>query len=123
MSTDNQNSLRDALRTATVGSSPTFRSEIVEYGGHEFEVRELSPKRRERSRVRSLKKGSDDEVDQDVFSARLIIASVFEPGTDTQVFEDGDVQSIVNSPASGYFKVFAEAVVRLAGESDKAGNE
>lgn len=123
-------STREALRQATLGQSAQFKSKTVEFGGQTFEVREMSPGAKERVRKKSenqviTKKNGDQEfiLDAAKYQAYNIIESVFVPGTNEKVFEDGDVKAILNSPSSGFYKVLGDAVSELAEDAVEEGNE
>ena len=123
-------STRDALRGATVGSPSKFKKKLVKYGEFEFEVRELSPADREAVRrasqgqVLTHKDGSQELVlDQAKYTAHLIVRSVFVPGTEEKVFDNGDIAAIIGSPTGGYYKALGDAAAELMQEAVAEGNE
>lgn len=123
-------STRDAIRAATVGSSANFKKKMVEFNGVEVEVREVSPGVREKirkkaqSRVISNKDGTQEiQLNAAEYTAHSIIEACYVPGTDEKVFEPADLKTILNSSASGYYKVLGDAASELMNEAEEEGNE
>lgn len=112
--------VRDKLRALTVGARKSFRSEIVKWGGEEFEVRQptaaawgeiygvagvsLSGKRAGEISMAQLPR----------LRVEAAIRCTFAPGTDTAVFDEADRDGLLGQPAgSGFVETIGDAALRL----------
>lgn len=114
-------SKRDTLRSAVLGKKPTFRSEIVEYEGEKFEIRQPTNKAR-----RDLFKKATDEsgkIDMMDFVMWAVIYNTYEPGTDTTVFEESDYDVLANLPAGGVVDKLGEVASKLLNVEDDTGKK
>ncbi len=104
---------RDILRSATVGASVVKNHKIVEWNGHNFEVRSPTLKQQ-----KHLKKVSTDPKtkDQDAMKALChgIIECVYIPGTDEKVFEPSDVDNMMDRGISDFIGVFMKTLADLS---------
>jgi len=94
-------SIRDKIRSATLGNKTQFNSKIVKYNGVEIEVRQLTLKEKTDYYSNCL-----DEKTQLPNPLKLqvlgIILSCYVPNTNEKVFEDSDFDVLSNDVAGGY---------------------
>jgi hypothetical protein len=100
---------REQIRSAILTQKP--KSEIVEAFGTKIEVRQRS--------LREVLARQHFE-DQAKESASLIIASAYVPGTDVKVFDDTDLDVLVEVPMGSDFSRLVEAMNRLTGSIESA---
>ena len=100
-------SVRDKIRSATVGAKKRFSSEIVDVCGVKIEVRQLSLKDR-----KAIIPDSMDDANNIKWDILGFISSCYVPGTDDQVFDETDTDAIVNGPP-GYFDTIYKAITRV----------
>lgn len=112
-------SMRDVLRSKTVGASKTFKRVFVslEEG---FEVSEdrpegdcvevRAPSMKGKSKVTGLlrfKQGKDGAAevigDMSAQVAAAIVECCFEPGTDSRIYDEADIEAIQSHPEGGIF--------------------
>lgn len=108
-----EKSLRDIIRSATVGSKKKYRTEIVELDGVKLEVRQLSLS----DRREYIEKSIDTQTKQaDLLKLQIyaILSSCYVPGTDERVFDETDFNTISNSISGGYADILWEAIQRLS---------
>jgi len=119
MSNQATKSLRDKIRSATVGAASQFKREEVKFGGIEVEIRQPSVKvRRE-----LYSKCSDDSGKIDIldFMTWGVIYNTYVPGTNEHVFDSSDYDAMVEKPAGGFLDQFGEVVSRLMNVEDVEG--
>lgn len=105
---------RDTLRQATLGAKKTFRSEIVEFEGSSFEIRQPTIKARAELRAKCTStKNEGVAFDMFEFLVWAVIHNTFVPGTDERVFDDTDYDSLVKSPTGGFVDEFSEVAAKL----------
>lgn len=100
---------RDTIRAAALGESKQ-RSEIVRWRDVEIEVRQ--PTVGQRSAI--LKAGGDRESPD--MGRMLAVATVrcsFVPGSGERVFDDADVDALLDQPCGGSADELGSAVLRL----------
>lgn len=107
--------LRDELRAATLGAPSVQDKKLVEWGGKKFEVRR--PTLKQTQSIQSLAKKKNGEVDDALALVQGIIHCVYAPGTDERVFEQADVDGIVNRGVEDFLGVFARALGELGSEA------
>jgi len=104
-------SIRDSIRSATVGSKAEFKKEIVEFNGRKVEIRQPSVKvRRE-----LFKRCMDDQgrVDSMDFLVWAVIYNTYVPGTDERVYDEEDYDAFISKPAGGFMDKFGEVASKL----------
>ena len=109
-------SKRDSLRKLTVGAEKNFASEIVEYNGDEFEIRQ--PSVSVRSKILKKSSLSDDiddlgKVEFDKMQIYAVIYCTFIPGTDELVFDESDIPSLREQPTGSFVDEFAAVAMKL----------
>jgi hypothetical protein len=105
-------SLRDKLRSATLGAPAVHESETVDWGGEKYEVRRLTLAQQRAVDTQSTdKKGKRDNIRAGVLS---IVGSVYVPGTDERVFEAGDVAALEALEDGGFLRALMDGITRLA---------
>lgn len=110
-------SARDAIREATVGSQPNFKSETVEYNGVEVEIRQ--PSYKDRKNLVNKCRDKDGNLDTLDFTVWAVIYNTFVPGTNDRVFEKGDYEKLVEFPAGGFLDQFGEKAAELLNTEGK----
>jgi hypothetical protein len=99
-------SLKDKLRSITVGAKKDFKGEIIDFMGEKFEVREPSEaqytaiyQRAYETKLDGDNKGkiSVNLAEQAVWG---LICCTYVPGTDEHVFDENDYDSLMNMPQS-----------------------
>ncbi|HHW13401.1 MAG TPA: hypothetical protein GXX28_00525 [Firmicutes bacterium] len=106
-------SMRDKLRAATVGAAKNFKSEVVEYAGHKFIVRQPSVAQRGEILKRSkISTGDVEKMDPGELQVWATVHCVYtEEGE--RVFEEADAESLRNEPSGGFVDAFSEVAIRL----------
>lgn len=113
-------SVRDKLRSKTVGAAKNFRKQIETVDGEDFEVRQLSV----RDRMDVYNKATKNSVlDPLQFQIWAVISTVFVPGTDERVFEDTDYESLVKQPTGSFVDKLSEVAVSMLGSEAKPTND
>ena len=109
-------SIRDKIRSATVGKNHKFKSKIFNYEGIDVEFRQPSIKGKKN--LIDKAKGSDGEFDMINFLVYAVIGNCYVPGTDELVFDETDYDVIVNQPSGSFVDVFGNEIAKLMGEED-----
>ena len=121
-------SLRDRLRSATVGASVKLRSERVPVGdGLEIEVRELTHGTKQRIARKCMgkgrgRKGADAlELDLAKYQILMVIESCFDPESGAKIYGLADAQAIGEQSAGGWLADVQKAVTVINGDDDRKG--
>jgi hypothetical protein len=103
---------RGDLRAATVGAKIELQSEIVEFKGLKYELRQ--PSLRERKQLRQKIFNEDGTVD--VFEAMiwLTIWQTYIPGTNERVFDEVDYEMFLNNPSGSFVDDFGTKIVMMS---------
>lgn len=113
-------SIRDNIRTATLGQPKIFKKKIVTVNGHEIEVRQ--PSVGIRRDLYNKCRTPAGEIDPMSFSIWSVIKTCFVPNTDERIFIDEDYDKLVATPTGGFLdKLSNEAteVMAMTEEDDK----
>jgi len=119
-------SLKDRLRSATVGATVTLRTELVPVGdGLEIEVRELTHGTKQRIAKQCMRKGRGKggdalELDLAKYQTLMVIESCFEPGG-AKLFGLADAPRIAEQSAGGWLAEVQHAVGVINGDDDRKG--
>lgn len=120
-------SLRDRLRSATVGATVSLRSERVAVGdGLEIEVRELTHGTKQRIAKKCMKKGRGKggdalELDLAKYQTLMVIESCFDPEDGAKLFSLADAARIGEQAAGGWLAEVQHAVGVINGDDDRKG--
>lgn len=119
-------SLRDQIRSKTLGAKREFASELVETEDMTFEVRQPTVGERGRIYQKALPdkmSQSDSEegmakelmsrVDFSQLQIWAVIKCTYVPDTDEKVFESSDFESLSNLPAGTFLDDLATAAMKL----------
>jgi len=120
-------SLRDQIRSTTLGAKREFASEIVEAEGEEFEVRQPTVGERGRIYQKALPDTISEDVDNkeemtrglmskvDISSLQIwaVIHCTYVPETDEKVFEPSDFEALSELPAGTFLDELAPAAMSL----------
>ncbi|AHX01190.1 hypothetical protein M316_0125 [Nitrincola phage 1M3-16] len=109
-------SIRDKIRSATVGKQAKFRSKIFNYEGVDVEFRQPSIKAKKILIERS--KGKDGEFDMVNFLVWAVIANTYVPETNELVFDDTDYDVLVEQPTGSFVDKFGAEIAELMNEED-----
>ena len=104
----------EKLRRLTLGAKRDFKSELVEYDGEKFEIRQPTIKARSELREKCTTI-SDDGVQFDMFEFLVwaVIHNTYVPDTQYRVFEDTDYEALVQNPIGGFMDQFSEVAAKL----------
>ncbi len=108
--------MKERLREITVGSDPDLKSEIVEYNGEKFEVRQPTVATRSEILSKSGMSVTDAKGNEVNFGNAQIAAVIFctyVPGTDDRVFEEEDVPMLRQQPAGSFVDKLSRVAMRL----------
>jgi len=125
-------SVREKLRTVTIGAPSSFQKEVVEWEGEEFEVRQPSVEQRAKlfRKANVGDEGPQDhpakgavkkaeatnvmqQVDMGLMQVWATIECVYIPGTDENVFSPQDVDALLKQPSGGFVDQFATVAMDL----------
>lgn len=110
-------SLRDDLRSATLGQAPKFKSKIVEVEGLAVEVRAPSIREREAiiksANIKPTADGKVADIDTGRTSAILVVALTYVPGTTEKVYEAGDVETLQEYPSGSWVDTLARECMQM----------
>lgn len=121
-------SLRDKLRAKTVGGKKIFKKEIVEWDGDSYEIRQ--PTVAVRSKIMdkagidigSVASGADKEGDSwSMMQCWLCIECVYEPENSQRIFDDADLENLMDQPSGGFVDRFSGVAMRLMNMAAESG--
>jgi hypothetical protein len=104
-------SAKDKIRAATVGSKRQFRSEVAIVNGVEIELRQ--PSIRVRKEIVALSKNEDGQVEMLEFLQRALIECAYVPGTDERIFDETDYDTINEHPTGGWVDKLTDKLLVL----------
>jgi len=106
---ERKKSMRDILRAKTVGAKKQFKSEIIEWNGEKFEIREPSVRQRAKILQASGAQSLDpNDIDLAKFQTLAVIYCTYIPGTNERVFEEGDLEALMEMPSGTFVDDFAQ---------------
>ena len=110
-------SIRDQLRSATLGKKSNFRTKIFNYEGLDVEFR--APNLKQRQNI--IKKSKDKNGDLDVvdFIAHSVIECTYVPGTNDNVYEQEDYDALMQQGSGSFVEIFGAEVSALMGVEDE----
>lgn len=107
-------SLRDKLRSKTVGAKKQFKSEIVEWDGEQYEIRQPSVGQRGRIlQAAKVQTGDAEKMDLAKLQVMATVCCTYVPGEDTPVFEEADIEALMELPAGSFVDEFAQVALRF----------
>ena len=112
-------SIKD-IRNATIGSKPDFKSETVEHGNAEVEIRQLTVG--DRNKLLEQAKGKDG-IDGLKLQVYAVIMTAHDPETGEKVFGPEDYDSLVSQPSGGFVDTFSNVAFRVLGISGEEDEE
>ena len=113
-------SIRDSIRTATLGQPRIFKKKIVTVNGVEVEVRQ--PSVGIRKDLFSKCKTQTGEIDPLAFSVWAVIKCCFVPDTDEAIYIDEDYDKLVATPTGGFLDTLAQEasdIMSFTADEDK----
>jgi len=115
------NTLRDKIRSATIGASNKIGTRIVEVGGgQKIEVRQPTIKQRNDLRELCVSKvplgNGDFEMTHDGVAYQVwgVIRFCYAPGTDERIYDDADYDTLANQPSGGFMDTLFEMFVSIS---------
>ena len=113
-------SVRDKLRSATLGKKTQFKSKVFEWEEMEFEFRAPNLKKRQVL----LKKAKDKNGDFDIiqFIVWSVIECTYEPGTNDTIFEHEDYDALMEQGSGSFVEVFGAEISELMNAQDEAAD-
>lgn len=115
-------SLRDGLRAAGL-KSREGKKVIVTFEDQEYEVRAPSVRARSKILAAAGVVSADDDKkkkkdpDAGKMQVACVIACTFAPGTDERVFEDADLETLLDDPAGGIVDALGEHALKFLNAS------
>lgn len=110
--TPEEETLRNELRAATLGAPTPGESKLIKIGDREFEVRQ--PTLAVRDRILQGCKDADGNTLLGKMSTLAAINCTFLPGTQVRVFDDADLDAMLNTRAgSSFVDTLGAAAVQL----------
>lgn len=115
-------SLRNKLRSATLGNVRAFRSTVVkvslpsESGVEELEVEVREPSVETRARIlkeAGVQSGDANRLDLAKLQVEAVVVSSFVPGTGERVFDDMDRAAMLALPPGGWLDELSSAAMRF----------
>lgn len=121
----------DKLRALTVGAAKKFRSEVVEFEGERFLVREPSVGEKEdiqrKCGLLSVKQDKKGAAQVELPLAKLkvyaMIACVRDEESGDCVFSIADFDSLFGQPDSGFMSVLGDKALEMVNGASDEGNE
>lgn len=121
----------DKLRALTVGAAKNFRSEIVEYEGEQFLIREPTVGEKEDIQrkcgllsIKTDKRGGGQmELPLAKLKVYAMIACVCDPVTEEPIFTAADFDALYGQPDSGFMSVLGNVAVEMVNGSPDEGND
>lgn len=116
---------RDKIRAATVGAEKNFTKNIVDYNGIKIEIRQPSIGGRAEimRKCKTTFKDMDGEeretFDMWEFLTMAVIYCSYVPGTEEKVFEEGDYESIFESPTGSFIDEFSTELIKILNVDEK----
>jgi len=108
-------SLRDKLRTSTLGAKTPFKKEIIEYDGNEYEIRQ--PTIRDRSELidkcSKIDMMGNSKIDNMEFALWCVIRNTYVPNTNERVFDDQDYDVLSKMPTHCFVDHFSDVATRM----------
>ena len=114
-------SIRDQIRSATIGEKSEFKSKIVKYNGVEVEIRQPSVKSRKDIMAKAMT--DNGTVDFAEFLTFAVLFNTYVPDTNELVFEDTDYDALMAKPTGGFLDKFGSDAAELMNVEDGEGNE
>lgn len=115
--------MKDKLRAATLGANVTFKRETVIIEGETFELVQPTLQQRGDIRGKAMKlklkdakdKEGDSTMDFDIneFQLHAVIALTKVPGTDENVFDLTDLETMRGLPCGSWFDQLAKVATEL----------
>ena len=104
-------SLRDKIRSKTLGVQPVFKTRSIQYDGMEIELRE--PNISQWGDLIKQARNKDETINIGEFMVRLVLYCSYVPGTDELVFEEGDYAKLKKQPRSGFVAQLSDVATAL----------
>lgn len=104
-------SMRDKIRSATLGKKTQFRSKIFEYEGFEVEFRQ--PNLRDRKALLDHAKNGKGEFDMIEFIVWSVILNTYIPGTNEKVFDENDYEVMMQQNTGSFVDQFGTEISEL----------
>lgn len=113
-------SLKDNIRKATVGSKSEYKTIEIDYKGETVVFRQASLKDRKNILNKSVE---NKEVDGVALQVWAIIYLTYD-AEGNRVFDETDVDALMEKPAGSFVDTFAEHALKLLGnmEEEEAAN-
>lgn len=110
-------SIKNALRKATIGTAKKFKKVKFTYEGNDFEFRGLTV--RDRDDIRAKATDKEGNILGAAFQVWALIYMTYVPETDDKVFSPEDYDMLMSQPAGGFVDVLAgEALKLMSGDAE-----
>jgi hypothetical protein len=104
-------SIRDKIRSATIGKKTQFRNKIFNYEGVEVEFR--SPNLKDRKTLLNRAKDEKGELDMINFIVYSVILNTYIPGTNEKVFDENDYDAMMNQSTGSFVDLFGTEIAEI----------
>lgn len=108
------------IRNALIGKSPDFKSEKVEVGDQEIEVKQLTVG--DRNKLIENCKGTNG-VDGLKLQVHAVIMTAYDPESGEKVFGPGDYDTLIQQPSGGFVDTLSTVAFRVLGISGEEDTE
>lgn len=113
-------SVRDRIRSATVGKSEQFKSKTFTYNGVDVEFRQ--PCLKDRQLLINKARNKDGEFDFIEFLIWSVISNTYVPETNEKVYDESDYDSMVAKPSGSFVDKFGSEIAELMNVEDDPKN-
>lgn len=104
-------SVRDKIRSATLGKPVQFKSKVFTYEGVDVEFRQ--PNLKDRQTLINKARKSDGELDFVEFLVWSVISNTYVPETNEKVFEEGDYEVMIQQNTGSFVDQFGGEIASL----------
>lgn len=108
-------SIRDSIRSKTVGSKSEYRTIEMQYEGETIVFKQPSLRQRKQLVDRSI---VNKEVDGVLMQVWAVIMLTYD-AEGNQVFDESDFDSLMNKPAGSFVDEFSDKALSLLGNAEE----
>ena len=113
-------SIRDKIRSVTLGKPVQFKSKKFEYEGIEVEFRQ--PNLKDRQLLINKARNKDGEFDFIEFIVWSVISNTYVPDTNEKVFDESDYDVMVKQNSNSFVDKFGGEIAELMNVEEDAKN-
>jgi len=109
-------SIRDQIRSSTLGAKPQFKTKLVDLDGTEVEIRQ--PNLKDRQKLLKMAKDKEGNFEMISFLLWAVILCTYVPNTNEKVFSEEDYDSMLEMNTGGFVEKLGGEVSALMNEED-----